>query len=52
MDTLVIMLGQMGAHAGLLFERIEGKVPTMTRGAVHNPAKSGGGHASGRFHDW
>ena len=36
----------------LPFERNKGEIQTPTRGAVHNTAEPGGGHASGGLHEW
>ena len=41
----------MGAPTGLPSERTEGEIQAQTRGAVHDTAEPGSGHAGGGFYE-
>ena len=51
LDTLLIMLGTYDVSRVPVTERTEGEIQARTRGAVHDTAEPGDGHASGGFHE-
>ena len=47
----IALSDMMDSLVGLPFERTEAEIQAQTRGAVHDTAEPGGGHADGGFYE-